>query len=201
MEHPFFVYGQGWASCAPDRTLLVYGLKVHRLQVGDVLISLTPREPASPSPARGYTIITTATTTAVTARQISASSNNHNHNGASSLGDHRTAHMHTQLPVTTSSYGSHPKQLYHNVSHAVVGIYILLFYGYIQVFEIAKHLFQICIPKKCTHFFCKYVYENLFSFPKEYLFKHCTYICCFPPLSGVHLNVYLLDWSTVKFLV
>ncbi|XP_073968939.1 ataxin 1 isoform X2 [Rhodnius prolixus] len=42
-EHPYFVYGQGWASCRPDRTLASYGLKVHQLQVGDVCISLTPR--------------------------------------------------------------------------------------------------------------------------------------------------------------
>ncbi|KAF5305608.1 hypothetical protein FQR65_LT07688 [Abscondita terminalis] len=75
LEHPFFVYGQGWASCAPDRTLQIYGLKVHRLQVGDILISLTPRETttnATISSTRGSTIITTATTTAVTARQVSA---------------------------------------------------------------------------------------------------------------------------------
>lgn len=71
LEHPFFVYGQGWASCNPDRTLHCYGLKVHLLQVGDVLISLTPREPSLPPP-RSTTIITTATTTAVTARQVSA---------------------------------------------------------------------------------------------------------------------------------
>ncbi|XP_031347160.1 pollen-specific leucine-rich repeat extensin-like protein 2 [Photinus pyralis] len=73
LEHPFFVYGQGWASCAPDRTLQIYGLKVHRLQVGDILISLTPREATSlPASTRGSTIITTATTTAVTARQVSS---------------------------------------------------------------------------------------------------------------------------------
>lgn len=70
LEHPFFVYGQGWASCNPDRTFHCYGLKVHQLQVGDVLISLTPRETPLPPP-RSTTIITTATTTAVTARQVS----------------------------------------------------------------------------------------------------------------------------------
>ncbi|KAK4886646.1 hypothetical protein RN001_002917 [Aquatica leii] len=32
-EHPFFVNGQGWASCAPDLTLQTYGLKVHRLLI------------------------------------------------------------------------------------------------------------------------------------------------------------------------
>lgn len=43
LEHPFFVFDQGWSSCYPERTLQCYGLKCHRLQVGDVCISLTPR--------------------------------------------------------------------------------------------------------------------------------------------------------------
>lgn len=43
LEHPFFVFDQGWASCYPERTLHCYGLKCHRLQVGDVCICLTPR--------------------------------------------------------------------------------------------------------------------------------------------------------------
>jgi hypothetical protein len=43
LEHPFFVLDQGWASCYPERTLQCYGLKCHRLQVGDVCVSLTPR--------------------------------------------------------------------------------------------------------------------------------------------------------------
>lgn len=85
LEHPYFVMRQGWASCHPERTLQCYGLKVHRLQVGDVLISLTPREPASSLAAStssslpssrissgNTTIMTTATTTAMTVRPISA---------------------------------------------------------------------------------------------------------------------------------
>lgn len=44
MEHPFFVYGKGWASCNPDGTYQLYGLKCQRLQVGDICISLKPRE-------------------------------------------------------------------------------------------------------------------------------------------------------------
>lgn len=75
LEHPYFVYGQGWASCNPDRTIQCYGLKVHSLQVGDVLISLTPREQTVSVP-RSTTIITTATTTAVTARQQTVPSSN-----------------------------------------------------------------------------------------------------------------------------
>ncbi|GBP50689.1 Ataxin-1 [Eumeta japonica] len=51
VEHPFFVYGRGWASCSPERTQLRYGLRVRRLQVGDVCVSLIPRRPSS-SPAQ-----------------------------------------------------------------------------------------------------------------------------------------------------
>lgn len=78
VEHPYFVMGHGWASCNPDRTQQCYGLKVHRLQVGDVLISLTPREPVPcPSSRAGTTIMTTATTTSMTARQVNTSSKTH----------------------------------------------------------------------------------------------------------------------------
>ncbi|CAG9857171.1 unnamed protein product [Phyllotreta striolata] len=69
LEHPYFVVGQGWASCSPDRTQRLFGLKVHRLQVGDVLVSLTPREWTPPAASRASaTIITTATRTSMTAR-------------------------------------------------------------------------------------------------------------------------------------
>ncbi|CAF99597.1 unnamed protein product, partial [Tetraodon nigroviridis] len=34
-EHPFFVFGQGWSSCSPERTAQLYGLACHHLQVGD----------------------------------------------------------------------------------------------------------------------------------------------------------------------
>lgn len=44
-EHPFFVYGQGWASCNPDLTLKSFGLKCQRLQVGDICISLISKDP------------------------------------------------------------------------------------------------------------------------------------------------------------
>lgn len=80
LEYPYFVYGQGWASCSPDKTQQIYGLKtVHRLQVGDIVVSMIPREQAAPPPTsvRGSTIITTATTTAVTARQLASTGNQH----------------------------------------------------------------------------------------------------------------------------
>lgn len=44
IEHPFFVYGQGWASCSPDKSLHHFGLKCQKLQVGDICLSLIPRE-------------------------------------------------------------------------------------------------------------------------------------------------------------
>ncbi|XP_053255773.1 ataxin-1-like [Podarcis raffonei] len=40
-EHPFFVYGQGWSSCSPERTNRLFSLSCHRLQVGDVCISIS----------------------------------------------------------------------------------------------------------------------------------------------------------------
>ncbi|KAG6444777.1 ataxin-1 [Manduca sexta] len=51
VEHPFFVYGRGWASCKPERTLAQYGLHVQRLQVGDVCVSLVLRKHAPAAPA------------------------------------------------------------------------------------------------------------------------------------------------------
>ena len=44
LEHPFFVFGQGWSSCHPTWTLQRYGLECHKLSVGDVCISLTHKE-------------------------------------------------------------------------------------------------------------------------------------------------------------
>ncbi|KAK7505763.1 hypothetical protein BaRGS_00003034 [Batillaria attramentaria] len=44
LEHPFFVFGQGWSSCSTDRTLQRYGLECHKLSVGDVCISLTHKD-------------------------------------------------------------------------------------------------------------------------------------------------------------
>ncbi len=44
LEHPFFVFGQGWSSCSPERTSQRFGLSCHRLSVGDVCISLTHKD-------------------------------------------------------------------------------------------------------------------------------------------------------------
>ncbi|XP_035208932.1 ataxin-1-like isoform X2 [Stegodyphus dumicola] len=43
LEHPFFVYKQGWSSCSPERSAQRYGLTCHKLKVGDVCISLTDK--------------------------------------------------------------------------------------------------------------------------------------------------------------
>ncbi|XP_022210385.2 ataxin-1-like [Drosophila obscura] len=57
--HPLFVYGQGWASCNPQLSFQLYELKCQQLQVGDICLSLVPREqmvhpisapPAAPPP-------------------------------------------------------------------------------------------------------------------------------------------------------
>ncbi|KOB73828.1 Ataxin-1 [Operophtera brumata] len=56
VEHPFFVYGRGWASCKPERTLGQYGLHVQRLQVGDVCVSLVPRKHAQAAAPSGTTV-------------------------------------------------------------------------------------------------------------------------------------------------
>ncbi|XP_023224386.1 ataxin-1-like isoform X1 [Centruroides sculpturatus] len=47
VEHPFFVFNQGWSSCDPERSGQRYGLSCHKLSVGDVCISLTHRDAAT----------------------------------------------------------------------------------------------------------------------------------------------------------
>ncbi|KAF2980571.1 hypothetical protein EK904_006385 [Melospiza melodia maxima] len=41
VEYPFFVFGQGWSSCCPERTNQLFDLPCSKLSVGDVCISLT----------------------------------------------------------------------------------------------------------------------------------------------------------------
>lgn len=43
VEYPFFVFGQGWSSCCPDKTTELLELSCAKLSVGDVCISLTLR--------------------------------------------------------------------------------------------------------------------------------------------------------------
>jgi len=42
LEHPFFIYENGWSSCSPDKTRDRYGLEVRKLSVGDPCLSLKP---------------------------------------------------------------------------------------------------------------------------------------------------------------
>ncbi|KAL4613558.1 ataxin-1-like [Arapaima gigas] len=49
-EHPFFVFGQGWSSCSPERTAQLYGLTCHHLQAGDVCVSITLQQPQHQHP-------------------------------------------------------------------------------------------------------------------------------------------------------
>ncbi|XP_022091977.1 ataxin-1-like [Acanthaster planci] len=44
MEHPFFVFGQGWSAVRPERSLKSYNLSCHKLAVGDVCVSLTVKD-------------------------------------------------------------------------------------------------------------------------------------------------------------
>lgn len=58
VEHPFFVFGQGWSSCNPEKTLRRYGLKCFKLAVGDCCISLTQKQTVLPSPPPAATVTT-----------------------------------------------------------------------------------------------------------------------------------------------
>lgn len=60
-EHPFFVYGHGWASCDPDGSMHMFGLKCQRLQVGDVCISLTPRDKSTTSNSQQMSAVSAIT--------------------------------------------------------------------------------------------------------------------------------------------
>lgn len=52
VEYPFFVRGQGWSSCCPQRTSHLCGLRCHQLSVGDVCLALTPVAPTDRAPSQ-----------------------------------------------------------------------------------------------------------------------------------------------------
>lgn len=52
-EHPFIVHGQGGSSCSPGRTAQLFSLPCHRLQVGDVCISISLQSLNSNSVSQG----------------------------------------------------------------------------------------------------------------------------------------------------
>ncbi|XP_023215010.1 uncharacterized protein LOC111617891 isoform X1 [Centruroides sculpturatus] len=41
LEHPFFIFNQGWSSCSPEQSQQRYRLTCSKLKVGDICISLT----------------------------------------------------------------------------------------------------------------------------------------------------------------
>ena len=50
VEHPFYVFGQGWSSVSPKGTMVRYQLSCKELKLGDICISLTHRDSKSSSP-------------------------------------------------------------------------------------------------------------------------------------------------------
>ena len=87
LEHPFYVFGQGWSSTSPSRTMNRYQLPCKELKIGDVCISLTHKnsstaaipeistgpireETLSPSDTTTTAAITTTTTTTISATTI-----------------------------------------------------------------------------------------------------------------------------------
>lgn len=62
MEYPFFVFGQGWSSCCPDRTTELFELSCAKLCVGDVCVSLTLRSLRNGSVTESQSLGTKMTT-------------------------------------------------------------------------------------------------------------------------------------------
>ncbi|XP_062953460.1 LOW QUALITY PROTEIN: ataxin-1 [Cynocephalus volans] len=56
VEYPFFVFGQGWSSCCPERTSQLFDLPCCKLSVGDVCISLTLKNLKNGSVKKGQPV-------------------------------------------------------------------------------------------------------------------------------------------------
>lgn len=56
VEYPFFVFGQGWSSCCPERTSQLFDLPCSKLSVGDVCISLTLKNLKNGSVKKGQPV-------------------------------------------------------------------------------------------------------------------------------------------------
>lgn len=56
VEYPFFVFGQGWSSCCPERTNQLFDLPCSKLSVGDVCISLTLKNLKNGSVKKGQPV-------------------------------------------------------------------------------------------------------------------------------------------------
>lgn len=112
LDHPFFVYGQGWASCNPDMSMQVFGLKCQRLQVGDICISLTKRTPTGansadvPSSQRRHSLSSISSSNAI----INTSSP---HSAPMSSADMTYSHLNAHaFPVPVPSTLPHPLPAY-----------------------------------------------------------------------------------------
>ena len=79
MEYPFFVFGQGWSSCCPDRTTAALELPCARLSVGDVCISLTLKNLRNGALKKSSSNTTSATTTAAASAAASTPSSGGGH--------------------------------------------------------------------------------------------------------------------------
>ncbi|CAK1586052.1 unnamed protein product [Parnassius mnemosyne] len=99
VDRPFFVYGRGWASCKPERTLARYGLRVQRLQVGDVCVSLVARNHAAAANAGVASTVGVTSSLGVTNSMGIASSLG----VTSSVGVTSTLGVTSSLGATTSS--------------------------------------------------------------------------------------------------
>lgn len=53
LEHPFFVFDQGWSSVNPGKTFRYYQMQCHQLKVNDRCISLTYKDDVSINPTQG----------------------------------------------------------------------------------------------------------------------------------------------------
>ncbi|XP_037938785.1 uncharacterized protein DDB_G0275275 [Teleopsis dalmanni] len=77
-DHPFFVYGQGWASCNIEKSLEAFGLKCQRLQVGDICISLTQRNQTNISRTPKSTVEQSTSWTNLSMKPSNANGYTHN---------------------------------------------------------------------------------------------------------------------------
>lgn len=102
LEHPFFVFGQGWSSCCPQRTIKRYGLDCHKLSVGDVCISLTHKEVRRDANRINYQQFS---------RGVKIEGDHHSANTSPMLTDNKSAHLsrHRSPPAAMGPYQRNTK--------------------------------------------------------------------------------------------
>lgn len=57
IEHPYFVVGEGWASCSPEKTRNSYGLICKQLAIGDVCITIRHTEKGEEETSEEATLV------------------------------------------------------------------------------------------------------------------------------------------------